>query len=354
MVPDKHSRDIEVIEPKLPTTGSDIFLPKVTVIIPIRNSQQPTLVLDSLQNSNFDFQRLQIIVVEGKALSWQRNKAVEQAQGEFVYFLDDDSYLEKNSIVEGLACFSSPDIAVVGGPAITHAQATLFENCSGLVMSTILGTFTTRPRNTPSGKVRPVSGDELIGCNLMIRKSDYALVGGMDLRFHTGEDIELVRRLKEHGKSLYYNPKMIVSRTRTKTLSEFIRKFVSYGQGRSLIVLGTKMHTGDWVYFIPTIFLVYLLLLAYSPSFVHSVPLLLYTLLVMVSCLGIAIVQRSAFLGICCLPMFFVLHLSYGAGVFLGTIKHLFGSKKILKPNVSVTELYLATQPKTAMETEKY
>ena len=88
--------------------------PLVTVIIPIRSKDRPQLVLDHLLRTDFNPELLQIILVEGNSPSSQRNKAVERAAGEFVYFLDDDSYVDRNCITEGLRYFENPDVAVVG------------------------------------------------------------------------------------------------------------------------------------------------------------------------------------------------------------------------------------------------
>ena len=325
--------------------------PIVTVVIPIRSKDRPQQVLDCLWQSNIDPQRLQVIIVEGNSRSWQRNKAVEQAASEFVYFLDDDSYVDKDSIAEALHYFENPDVAIVGGPAVTHNNATLFETCAGLVVSSIFGALITRARNVPCGQPRRVRGDELIGCNLMVRKSDFLAVGGMNARFQIGEDIEFLRRVHESGKLLYYNPKMLVSRTRRRSLGDFIRQFGSYGQARGLVELSTQLQMGDFIYFLPSLFLIYLVLLGLFPSALLNLPLLLYTAFALAAAIWIGWKNHSLLLAACTFPLFYVLHLSYGAGVIAGAIKQLIGVPPTTGIQVfSLTELPTALQFHTIAE----
>ncbi|PWT97549.1 MAG: hypothetical protein C5B53_07895 [Candidatus Melainabacteria bacterium] len=319
--------------------------PLVTVVIPIRSKDRPQQVLDYLRQSEVDPNQLQVIIVEGNSRSGQRNKAVERATSDFIYFLDDDSYVDKNCIIEALRYFENPDVAIVGGPAVTHDHATFFETCAGLVVSSVFGALITRARNTPCGQPRAVKGDELIGCNLMVRKSAFQAVGGMDARFQIGEDIEFLRRVHESGKLLYYNPKMIVSRTRRKTVDDFVRQFASYGQARGMVELSTHLQLSDFIYFLPSLFLLYLLLLSLCPSAIFAMPLLLYTALALAAAAWIGWTNQSLLLAACTFPLFFVLHLSYGVGVLAGVIKQLTGNSQTTGIQVfSLTELPPAPQ----------
>jgi cellulose synthase/poly-beta-1,6-N-acetylglucosamine synthase-like glycosyltransferase len=318
--------------------------PLVTAIIPIRSKERPELVLDYLGQADVEPGLLQIILVEGKSPSLQRNEAVARAKGEFVYFLDDDSYVDKHCIAEGLRYLKDTDVAVVGGPAITHDRATLFETCSGLVMSSLFGGLMTRARNIPCGEPRAVKGDELIGCNLMVRKADFQRVGGMDARFHPGEEVEFLRRLREAKKLLYYNPKMLVSRTRRKLVNDLIHQFIRYGNARGLIVFGSSPKISDVIYFLPSFFLIYLALLSLLPSLILSIPLLLYMLLACLAAGQIGWKNRSALLAALAFPLFFVLHLSYGLGVLLGALHQLAGSSNKSATRVCLTELQSVPQ----------
>ena len=178
----------------------------------------------------------------------------------------------------------------------------------------------------------------------MLRKSDFQKAGGMDLRFHPGEEVDLLRRLHDSKKLLYYNPKMLVSRTRRKTVGDFVRQFVRYGKARGLIEFGTDVHGSDFVYFLPTLFLIYLFLLSLFPSALLAVPLLLYTIFAAIAACWIGWINRSLSLAACTFPLFFVLHLSYGAGVLSGAIQQLSGNPDPAGTHVSLTELQPAPQ----------
>ena len=91
--------------------------PLVTVIIPIRNEDRPQLVLDYLARTDTEPGMLQILLVEGKSPSLQRNQAVARAAGEFVYFLDDDSYVDEHCITEGLRYLKNTKMLLYLRPA---------------------------------------------------------------------------------------------------------------------------------------------------------------------------------------------------------------------------------------------
>src|SRR5690242_11176151 len=114
---------------------------KISCVIPIRTGGNPKSVIDHLRSIDFPRDQIEIIVVEGDQPSRQRNQAVLKAKGEFVYFLDDDSFVTPSCINEGLRCFNNPDIVTVGGPAVTYDAGSFLERCFGDVTAAYWGGF---------------------------------------------------------------------------------------------------------------------------------------------------------------------------------------------------------------------
>jgi succinoglycan biosynthesis protein ExoA len=321
--------------------GSMAIQQLVTIIIPVRGDDYPDKVIDSLTQVRLENGSLQIIFVQGKAPAWQRNSAVKQALGDIIYFLDDDSCVDPDAISEGLRYFQDEKVAVVGGPAITHKEATFIQKCFGATISSMFGALITRARNTPVGVPRLVKGDEFITCNLMVRKSCFEQVGGMDLRFFPGEEVSILRKLRALDFSMYYNPRMIVYRPRRESLLAFTKQWFSYGKVRSQLVFATGAHIYDAVYFLPALFLMYLLYFLVGHNALLSIPVAIYAFCALVSSLLIGFRYQSLALALCVPPLFPVLHLSYGAGVLFGILKYLVKEPRISTCSIRMTELQL-------------
>jgi GT2 family glycosyltransferase len=297
--------------------------PKLSVIIPVRSEQLPSATVIALTQACKDFPLIEVIVVEGNALSKQRNEAVARASAPLIYFIDDDSCLDSASLKEAISYFDNPDIDVVGGPAVTRSDAAFLENCFGEVVSVPLGAWRMRARTTPVGPPRKVDGDELIFCNLMMRKNRFDEVAGMNEDRYPGEEIDLLDKLISRGAQIYYNPNMKIARPRRSTLVEFTSQFYIYGHGRGERIF-KNFKSKDFVFLVPSLFAAYLITLCFFCNPITILPLLLYSFLCLVN--GILIVARtgSALTGTVSAFLFLPLHLSYGVGMVAGMSRSLF------------------------------
>ena len=66
-------------------------LPRITIIIPTRPGDAAPQALAAAQALDYPREQLEIIVARGQQPSVQRNAALRAAQGDWIYFLDDDS-----------------------------------------------------------------------------------------------------------------------------------------------------------------------------------------------------------------------------------------------------------------------
>src|SRR5215470_4008703 len=141
-------------------------LPSVSIIIPARPEQAEIKAVTASRKLDYPADRLEIIVARGKHPSVQRNAALLAAQGDLIYFLDDDSVPEPKNLRRIIGHFSDPDVKMVGGPAICPPDAPPLEQKFALVLSSKLAFGPSRARYTPVGTVRQTSEKELILCNL--------------------------------------------------------------------------------------------------------------------------------------------------------------------------------------------
>jgi len=315
--------------------------PLLSVIIPMRAGHYPQKAISCLARARLLQGPLEIIVVEGQAPSWQRNEAAKSASADILYFLDDDSCVHPDAIREGLQFFCDPKVAVVGGPAITDPEASLLEKCIGEVFGSYFGGCITRARSLPIGDTRAVEGEELVLCNLMIRKTCYEEVSGLDTRLYPGEDPEFLKRLNARGALMYYHPNLLAFRRRRNSVAAFMKQGFRYGRGRGLHILeGTRPH--DLLFFAPLLFLLYIFTLLFTQSTLLLFPFWTYLALAAVSSISVAARTRSLPMGLGAFPLFPILHISYAVGMARGLYNYLRRrSQRNISP-VSLTILRLA------------
>jgi len=290
----------------------------VSVVIPVKSGEFPARAIECLKKANFEG-TIEILIVHGSMPSLQRNEAVKRCAHEIVYFLDDDSFVAEDAISQGVKILSDKRIAVVGGPAVTHGDASWLERCVGDVFASPFGGSRTRHRSTPIGRTRLVEGEELVLCNLMTRKSVFQELSGLRDTLFPGEDPEFFKRLRRRGDLMCYHPDMIVHRTRRKSLQSFARQCLSYGAGRGRHVC-EGMSWPDLAFFIPTLFVLYLAVLAMAPSPIMFLPLAIYLALDAVSSISIGVRRRSFLAALGVAPLFLIMHLAYGTGMVRGLL----------------------------------
>ena len=292
--------------------------PLTTVIIPARmesGSPRALSCLQSLADLN-----LEVLVTRGSCPSLQRNLAAGEANGEFLYFLDDDCTLTRDAVVTGIEFLLRNDrIAVTGGPAVTRQNAGILETAIGDAMASRAGSLITRSRHAPTGKPRETSGEAFTLCNLMIRRDVYLKLAGLNGDLHPGEDPEFLKRLSGNGFHAFYQPNMAVERSRRRNFKDLALQFYRYGRGRARHILQAP-RIFDWIFVLPSILVLGLPVLMILRS---AIPVLLYTVYLLL-CITAGIhsaVKRRSFLFLLLVPSaVFTMHASYGLGFLRGLL----------------------------------
>jgi glycosyltransferase involved in cell wall biosynthesis len=122
-------------------------------------------------------------------ISKDRNRGVEYAAGEYIFFTDGDCMVSKNWIDEGLKYLKEPNCAGVEG-RIYYVSKDYEPTFSDNVMENRYG------------------GHFMTG-NIAYKKRVIETVGGLDERLTYLEDREIALRIMRHGK-ICFNPEMIV------------------------------------------------------------------------------------------------------------------------------------------------
>jgi len=260
---------------------------------------------------------LEIIVVRGNQPSLQRNKAVQKAKGEIIYFLDNDSFVAPSNLKRIIDFFNNhPQAAVSGGPSLVSKNEKFFGINIATALSSFFGSAKSYARYNPVGKLRKTTETELILCNMAFKKDIFIKSGMFNEQLYPNEENELLNRIKDMGYEIWYDPELVVYRHHRENIPLFIKQIFNYGRGRAEQTLtGIKNLT-----LFPIVSLgfdIYLILIFILPKFFF----LFYLALNLLFTTIYSFKKRSV---LYTLPIIYlIIHTFYGIGFFYGIVKNI-------------------------------
>ena len=230
--------------------------PLISVVVVVRNGEA---TIRNCVNSliALDYPRVEIIVVDdgstdgtgailagyegrikvisnaaSEGPSFARNRAAQEAAGEFIAFTDGDCIAARDWLGQLVACFvDGENVAGAGGSqAVPEDDSTFARTLAGF-MST-LG-FMTDYLHCAKG-ISKVEHNP--SCNVIYKRESYIRERGFLEGLWPGEDTELDYRLRKKGYELRFNPKAIVYHYRPKDISAFYKAMVRYGWAQAMLV----------------------------------------------------------------------------------------------------------------------
>lgn len=297
--------------------GGIMAMKTVSIIIPVKPGGE-VRALDALRRVDYPADAFEVLVAEGSCPSHQRNLAAEEARGDILYFLDDDSLVAPDFLLRATTYYETGSIAAVGGPSLTPAGDTLLQQAFGLALASPFGGGGVRNRYRRCGSPRETGDHELILCNLSISAAAFREAGGFDRRLYPNEENELLVRMKKKGLTLFHDPELSVIRSQRSSFRAFVRQLFGYGRGRAQqILLGGG---SGFANFVPSAFFLYLLILPFLDKPVYYLPLLCYLGISLLFTISAGISKGKAAPALLLPAIFPALHLSYGAGLLWGMI----------------------------------
>jgi len=292
------------------------------------------------------FAKTRIIVRSDLAFNpaQRRDLAIDEAQGEILAFIDDDAYPSRDWLAQAIAYFDDPAIAAVGGPGVTPPADNVRKQVSGWSSASPLGGGPSAAYRFIPGRKREV--DDYPSMNLIVRKSDFAMVGGFDSNYWPGEDTKLCSDLTlKIGKRIIYDPEVLVYHHRRAIFKDHLRQNGRYGFHRGHFARVLPQTSRKLAYFLPSIFTVFLfagLIFSLISFLVNPLPfplprlrfllltsycLLLtsYFLLLLLNSLWVWKRCRNYKMALLTIPTIFLTHFWYGVqfifGLTVGKIK---------------------------------
>lgn len=310
-------------------------LPSVSVIIPVHNAEATIgRVLDSVQSQNYEGP-VEVIVADGsdtshtsrvirrhpmdvrlvpnpdRTIGFGINAAAQAATGDILVRCDAHSFLPPWYLRRVIGSLKRTGAANVGGRQRAVGN-TFFERAVALSMTTALGAGNARHRI--GGAEGPVDTAYL---GAFSRKT-FEEVGGMDPSFLRNQDYEFNWRLREQGKTVWFDPCLAVIYLPRGTFWKLARQYFHYGRWKPA-VLRRHPRSLRFRHLLAPALVLYLatsLLLVLAGTSWAATVSLAYPLILIAWSLGIGIRRRdlAAFL----VPLVLVtMHLSWGIGFFL-------------------------------------
>ncbi len=301
------------------------YEPTVTILTPFPPGKHCDKVLCSLKGLDYPSDKLEVVVVEGRQPSQQRNRGAEAAHGEIIYFLDDDCELTPDLFRKVLRHYADPAVAAVAGVAMAKASAPAISRASHMVLGSVFGGCTTRVKYRSVGKARPANDKHFLLCNASIRRKVYLEEKGLREDLYPGEENEFFRKLHAKGYEMVYEPEAVVHRNWRNTFAGYLKAIFTYG--RAKIDQGFEHYeAADYLFFVPLVFLAYLAALPFVPYAAFRLPFCLYLGLLAFFSAQETISSRDS-AGLLTLVLFPALHISFAVGIIWGFIRNSGGTR---------------------------
>ena len=302
-------------------------VPSVTVLIAARPGQAEIKAVTAARALDFPSDRLEIIVARGNQPSAQRNAALKAAQGELIYFLDDDSVPEAGNLRRAVPLFRRADVQMAGGPNLCPPEAPWLEQVFALVLGSKLAFGPSCARYRQVGPIRDSTEKELILCNLVSRRRPLLELGGFNEALYPNEENALMDELQKRGGKLMYYPGLVVYRRPRSSFKAFAKMLMTYGRGRAEQF---RLHPtiGSVLNFVPPAFVLYLaillLILIVRPSLGQflALPLGVYA----IALAGQTLLLTAAgglSASLAAMPLMGLSHVLYGCGFWRGLFTRL-------------------------------
>lgn len=287
-------------------------------VLVVGNGQE--IVRESLPfSTNCD---LRIVTCKRQTPAGARNFALSQALGQWICFLDDDVELPHHYFETASRILDqSPNVDIFGGPDRTIVRALARERAIGLTLLSPLATATTRLRHGAGESASQTSNErQLILCNLWIRKSLFSEMGHrFDERFIRNEENILLHELRDSR--MVYDPDLFVYHRRKTHLPDAGRAVFRSGFFRAK---GFFLFPGSvtFEFFVPSMFLLYLVYLPFADEEWTRLPLFTYLALNSFFAIHIGASEKQKRLIPAIAFYQFFINMMYGAGFLWGLLAH--------------------------------
>lgn len=230
-----------------------IFLPKVSIIIPLY-VKTPYFFKAVRECLKLDYPNFEILIAVDKKTKVafsdnrvrilrtqrlrtgpgeKRDIGILKATGDFIAFLDDDSYPAIDWLKEAVRVLYKEKAGAVCGPGLTPPTDSFAQKITGAVLASPFGSGPYFYRFAKGG---PRFVDDYPAYNMIVSKESLRAIGGFGTKFYGGEDTALCLKLINAGEKIFYHPDIVVYHHRRKFPLGYIKQVGNVGLHRGYFV----------------------------------------------------------------------------------------------------------------------
>jgi glycosyltransferase involved in cell wall biosynthesis len=180
---------------------------------------------DGTQEILKEFPWVRNIRQENKGLSYARNVGMNAARGEVVVYTDSDCEADEDWLYYlGLALVRGGH-AGIGGPNLIPDEGSWIADCVGL-----------SPGGPTHVMIDDRTAEHVPGCNMAFYTAVLKQVNGFDSQFRkAGDDVDLIWRIQNSGRSIGFSPAAQVWHYRRNTIKAYLKQQRGYGEAEALL-----------------------------------------------------------------------------------------------------------------------
>ena len=268
------------------------------------------LLPDKITCEKNDASNIRVISTSSVLPSVKRNTGIEKANGDLFAFIDSDAYAHKDWLKNAVARLNSDvNIGVVGGPNLAPENATWLERAAIDMVYCSLGTG-------GSYKLGNNESREMASSNMVVRAA-LAREFSFDETLLTSEDSKMCYNIRRAGFKIVFDPEVKVWHHRRPLFIPHLVRMFRQGSDKAKVV--KQMFGKDkLIFFVPSIFTLYLILLPFLLwwNALFLLPLLVYPLAVLMAVWDMPIATKIP--NLAGIPL---THIFYGVGFIKGWFK---------------------------------
>lgn len=295
--------------------------PRFSIIIPIRVEND--YLRETLQKLKLQtYKNFEVLVITDKVSktidpSSKRNLGAKMATGDYLAFLDDDSFPSQNWLSNAAKqVVKHPEFAAFCGPCLTPPDDSIPQKASGLVWASLLGSGGAGTYRNSSQPARFV--DDYPTVNLIVNKADFLKIDGFQSKYWPGEDTILCLDITSKlGKKIYYHPSITVFHHRRSVIVPHLQQIRRYALHRGLFARKLPQTSFRLGYLLPSLFFIYLIVLPFLPP-VFLYPLYIYLSLLLLEFFNLIFNHHHLITSILAVITIPITHLYYGILFLIG------------------------------------
>lgn len=229
--------------------------------------------------------------------SEKKDLGVRESRGEICAFIDDDAFPSRDWLTRAVAEFNDPQTGIVCGPGVTPDNDSFMQQAGGVVYSSLAGSGPYRFRYIPTKRMNVT---EFAGYNFLIKREFYLSIGGIGTVFRSGDDTILSQKTLQRGKSIVYNPSVLVYHHRRALFKAHLNQIKTYALHRGYFLKSKKEPSAGLVYLLPLVVAAVAMTFALSSAYVPELGIMIlvlfaaYLLFCLISALSVAKNMKAA------------------------------------------------------------